>query len=247
MIRLLSIIFLGPILVIQGLFVRLTVQKLPEAPGPRAGQVGNGPPIRVLIAGDSAAAGVGADSQTKALSGRLAAHLAPAFTVSWKLIAQNGNTTADTFHWLQRHPPEPFDIAITSLGVNDITSGVSLDVWLKRQERIVALLRQKFGVTHLLLSAIPPMHLFPALPHPLRWVIGSQARRFNRALEKWTRTQPDCGFLRLSGSLDATYMAPDGFHPGPRVYELWGKTAAEAIIQKRPSYPEHSRGDSTSE
>jgi lysophospholipase L1-like esterase len=231
--RLLLILWLGPVLVLQGLFVRLTVEKLPEAPGPREGRTGNGPVLRVLIAGDSAAAGVGADSQARALAGRLAAYLAPAFTVVWKLIAQNGHTTADTFHRLRRLPPERFDIAVTSLGVNDITSGVSLETWMKRQERIVALVRQKFGVTHVLLSAVPPIHLFPALPQPLRGVIGRQAERFNRALAVWTRTQPDCDFLQPSGALKVSDMAPDGFHPGPRVYEIWGKTAAEMILRKR--------------
>ena len=233
MLHLLSIIFLGPILLMQGFFVRLSVPKLPEAPGKRKGQKGNGPSLRILITGDSAAAGVGADSQAQALSGKLTAHLAPVFTVSWKLVAKNGKTTSDLIEWLSQLPIEPFDVVVTSLGVNDITSGVSLETWLKRQEDLVNLLRLKFGATQILLSAVPPMDKFPALPRPLRWVIGSQTKRFNRALEAWVNTQPDCNFLVLPDSLEATHIAPDGFHPGPKVYELWGRSAAQAIIRHR--------------
>jgi hypothetical protein len=32
------------------------------------------------------------------------------------------------------------------------------------------------------LSGLPPMHRFPALPQPLRWYVGSRARDFNRVL-----------------------------------------------------------------
>ncbi|MEA3231254.1 MAG: SGNH/GDSL hydrolase family protein [Thermodesulfobacteriota bacterium] len=213
--------------------MRLTVPKLPEAPGKRKGRTGNGPPLRVLITGDSAAAGVGADSQAQALSGKLTAHLAPVFTVSWKLVAKNGKTTSDLIEWLSQSPRESFDVVILSLGVNDITSGVSLETWLKHQEHLVNLLRRKFGATQILLSAVPPMDKFPALPRPLCWVIGNQTNRFNRALETWVNTQPDCNFLKLPDSLDVTQIAPDGFHPGPKVYELWGKLAAQAIIRHR--------------
>ncbi|NIP82235.1 MAG: SGNH/GDSL hydrolase family protein, partial [Gemmatimonadetes bacterium] len=53
---------LAPILVAQGLFVRWRTTRLPEPPGDREGVTGAGPPLRLLVAGDSAAAGVGAST-----------------------------------------------------------------------------------------------------------------------------------------------------------------------------------------
>ena len=64
-------IALGPLLLLQGRRVRRSVPRLPEPTGPRSGCVGAGRSLRVLIAGDSAAAGVGSANQDQALSGQL--------------------------------------------------------------------------------------------------------------------------------------------------------------------------------
>jgi hypothetical protein len=65
----LTTLALGPLLLAQGLYVRRKTPLLPEPPGARSGFAGTGRLLRVLILGDSAAAGVGAASQLSALSG----------------------------------------------------------------------------------------------------------------------------------------------------------------------------------
>ena len=45
--------------------------RLPEAEGPRAGSAGEGPALRLLILGDSSAAGVGTTHQEEALLGQM--------------------------------------------------------------------------------------------------------------------------------------------------------------------------------
>ena len=54
---------LFPILIPQGLYVSITVPRLPEPTGERVGEVGHGSPLRLLIVGDSSAAGVGVATQ----------------------------------------------------------------------------------------------------------------------------------------------------------------------------------------
>ena len=64
----------APLLLWQGRRVRRDTPKLPEAEGPRDGIAGAdrpGRPLRLLIVGDSSAAGVGASVQDEALAGRL--------------------------------------------------------------------------------------------------------------------------------------------------------------------------------
>ena len=68
----LPILALAPLLFAQGVYVRRVTPRLPEAPGERSGVSGGGPALKLLILGDSAAAGVGASSQATALAGRLA-------------------------------------------------------------------------------------------------------------------------------------------------------------------------------
>jgi len=81
---------LAPFFIAQGLYVRHVTTKLPEPSGERSGIYGYGPPLSLLILGDSAASGVGVPTQSKALSGQLITALGSEYRVSWKLIAQNG-------------------------------------------------------------------------------------------------------------------------------------------------------------
>lgn len=217
----LALVSLGPLLLLQGLYVRRTTPRLPEPEGARDGQTGTGPALRLMILGDSAAAGVGAASQSEALTGHLTQALAPHFSLSWQLHAQTGRTTAETLEYLESLPALPVDVVVTSLGVNDITGNCSLKTWLRQQAALVQVLQDRFQAGHVFLSALPPMHAFPALPQPLRWYLGTQALRFNQALADWAGRTPRCSFVPLEFPLDPALMASDGFHPGPGAYRLW--------------------------
>jgi lysophospholipase L1-like esterase len=231
----LATIVLGPVLLAQGRHVRRKVRLLPEPEGLREGDSGSGPLLRLLIAGDSAAAGVGAPTQDDALSGHLVSSLAGCLRVQWKLFAYTGATTADLIRHLQQAPAAEFDVVVTSLGVNDVTGSRSLDDWRRQQGQLVALLREKFAARQILLSGLPPMHRFPALPQPLRWYVGSRARDFDRALARFAEGRAGCEFVELDyAMMDLAAMAADGFHPGPAVYRRWAQELARRIIERRP-------------
>ena len=151
------------------------------------------------------------------------------FDLHWKLIARTGATTPDTLQTLATIEPEPFDVVVTSLGVNDVTSGRSPRRWMIDQARLVALLRKEFGAQRILLSALPPMHLFPALPQPLRAYLGAQAQRYNAALREWAQDTAGCTWVSLDLAMDRSHMAHDGFHPGPPVYAAWAQRLARQI------------------
>lgn len=225
----LATVGLGPLLLLQGRHVRRVTPRLPEPEGPRRGELGQGAPLRLLVTGDSAAAGVGARHQDEALAGRLVAALAPHYRVRWALEAQTGRTTADALAHLLSLPDEPFDVVVTSLGVNDVTGRVAMAAWLAQQRELVALLQGKFGARHVLLSALPPVHRFPALPQPLRWYLGAQARRFNAGLDAWALAQPGCRFVQPEFQRVEAAMASDGFHPGPAAYGQWAQHLAGEI------------------
>jgi lysophospholipase L1-like esterase len=220
---------LAPVLLTQGLYVRRVTPRLPEPPGERSGMSGTGPPLRVLIAGDSAAAGVGADTQSCALSRQLAANLASQYCLRWRLVARTGNTIRDAIGQLDAEPRETFDAAVVSVGVNDVTGGTRTRVWLDGQRRLVDLLERKYGVRQILLSAIPPMHAFPALPNPLAWYLGARAQHLNRVSGDWSRQSGRCEFVQPSFPLEKGFIAADGFHPGPGAYSLWGAHLAGLI------------------
>src|SRR5882757_272104 len=97
---------LGPVLLAQGRYVRRVTPRLPEPEGLRQGIEGSGPLLRLLILGDSSAAGVGVATQAEALSGRLVAALATTFRVSWKLVATSGLTSAEVLKLLEAEPEQ---------------------------------------------------------------------------------------------------------------------------------------------
>src|SRR5262245_66597574 len=86
----------GPVLLVRANRLRRTALELPEPAGPRRGQVGHGACVlRLLVAGDSSAAGVGATTQRDALAWPLAERLADRLdgSVRWQLIAESGLTS----------------------------------------------------------------------------------------------------------------------------------------------------------
>jgi lysophospholipase L1-like esterase len=230
----LLILPISPLLLLQGLYVRKVTPRLPEAAGARCGETGAGSPLRLLILGDSAAAGVGAETQQQALAGQLAERLAGDYRLSWKLWAENGRTCGQCLTLLEQHAAEPFDTVLISLGVNDVTGGRSLKKWLRQQNLVIERLHGKFSARHILFTPLPPMQHFPALPQPLRWVLGSRAKQFNRALSSFIADQPNCSLLAFELPMQAEYIASDGFHPSAVTYALWAEQAAIAIKRQHP-------------
>ncbi|MGH8385103.1 MAG: SGNH/GDSL hydrolase family protein [Pseudomonas sp.] len=225
-------IMLGPVLLLQGLYTRRVTPKLPEAEGEREGVAGSGEVLRLLILGDSAAAGVGALTQTDALSGQLVSRLARDHQVMWKLWARSGLDSQSLLELLEQKTAESFDVVLLSIGVNDVTSTLTVDQWIARQQQLLATLCGTFGVRQVVISPLPPMHLFPALPQPLRWYLGNRAKRFNAHLAKLAGSEDHCTLLTIRLAPVAGSMARDGFHPGPLIYSAWADDAAIAIARR---------------
>ena len=222
-----------PLLLVQARAVRRNALILPEPPGARRGESGNGPPLRLLIVGDSSAAGVGALSQGDALSGQMARALTPHYRLSWRLEATTGATTGNTLARLARLAPEAFDIAILALGVNDVTGLTSRRHWIARQQALHQLLQDRFGVRRIYACGLPPMGLFPLLPQPLRWILGCHAHRLDAALAAIAGPGAVTRHIPFEFPQQARFFAKDGYHPSPVAYTHWARTLAERITGDR--------------
>jgi lysophospholipase L1-like esterase len=225
---------LSPLLLVQAIRLRKRALRLPEASGPRHGTTGTGPPLRLLIVGDSSAAGVGVTEQREALAGQLTQALDRHVTLTWRLIASTGATTSSTFAQLQSERLKRADIVLVILGVNDVTRGGPMAGWLRTHGQLRQLIREQTGAQHLYISEIPPLGGFPLLPNPLRWLLGRRARRFDAGLRRDLSTEPDCSYILLPDTLDPLDMASDGFHPGPVIYAAWAKEIARRILSDGP-------------
>lgn len=213
---------LGPLLVAQAVATRARLPRLPEAGGARRGETGHGPLLRLLIAGDSSAAGVGVVTQRQALAAQLAARLAKAAgaRVRWQLLARSGLTTAQTLQLLRSEPPDQADVAVVVTGVNDVVDQVPSHRAVAARAALANWLRNALAVQHVVFAPLPPIHAFPGLPQPLRWVAGADARRHDRALAEWAATRGDVTHVPLPLPFHDDAMASDGFHPGASGYRL---------------------------
>lgn len=238
---------LTPVLVAQALRTRGRMPRLPEAAGDRHGRVGRGPLLRLLIAGDSSAAGVGVVQQRDALAGHLTRALARqcAATVEWRLVARSGLNTEQTHRLLESEPFHQADLAVVVTGVNDVVEQVASHRAVAARDALANWLRNARGVHHVVFAPLPPVHRFPGLPQPLRWVAGSDARRHNAALQRWAATRADVSVAEMDLPLDASAMASDGFHPGAPAYQACGESMALHIARHvRPSLRPHPSRES---
>jgi lysophospholipase L1-like esterase len=238
-------LMLFPLLLWQGRRVRQVALQMPEAAGAREGVAGTGKVrLRILIVGDSSAAGVGAKTQAQALAGRLGEALAQRLqgAVVWQVVARTGDTTHDSLRAVASMKLHPADVMVTALGLNDMVAQVTPKQWLQRLDKLDRMAARRAGVRHVVHSGIPPVHSFPLLPNPLRWVLGMDAQNYNRGLAKWIKHWPERWWLPLPFEnelgTDSVLMAEDGFHPGPAVYALWAEqlagTIANDIVPRLP-------------
>lgn len=228
---------LAPLLGLQAVQVIRRTPRLPEASGPRQGETGQGPDLRLLILGDSSAAGVGVVTQAQALSGHLVRTLSTTYRVSWQLVARTGWTTAALRAALRDTSPGPFDIAVTALGVNDVTRLIHPDLWREQTTGVHDVLRAAFSVRRVYATTVPPLEHFPALPRPLSSVLGRHAMCLRNTLEDVSDHAADVRLITPDWGLDPGQMASDGFHPGPEIYKGWGRFAAETILSDLRAHP----------
>ena len=227
---------LSPLLVAQAVATRRRAPLLPEADGERHGVIGRGRVLRLLIVGDSSGAGVGVSRQDIALAGyltRTLAHVAEA-QVHWQLLAKSGINSAQALEMVQRERPRPADVAVVVLGVNDVIDQIPSQRAVRHRAALADWLREHAGVQHVVLAPLPPVHQFPLLPQPLRWIMGRDARRHDEAMARWAATRDDVSHVPIAISLDASCMASDGFHPGEPVYRTCGEALARHIATHIP-------------
>ncbi len=225
-----------PVLVAQAMWVVARVTRLPEAAGPREGRAGPGqdgpgqgcPEASLLILGDSSAAGVGVAVQDQALAGRLVADLARDHVVTWRLEARSGATVAGARRMLAALGPAPFDAVVICLGVNDVKNGVRRAAWRAGYAALLDEVRMSVGAVRIVATGVPPVGRFPALPDPLRRVLGARACAFDADLRALAAGR-GARHLPMDFTEEVGQMAADGFHPGAAIYAEWARRVAAML------------------
>jgi len=256
-------VLLAPVYLYQGRKIKRDTVRLPEPNGERHGQVqlsnvlespkdARKQTLNLMIVGDSAAAGVGSETQQEALVGNLIPVLTQQSaiqnqfdTLNWSLQATTGHTSFDILRrlYVLPAPSQTVDMMVLSVGVNDTTSKVSVDKWQQQIEDIIAIAQRKFGVQELIFLSLPPMAQMPAIPAPLNNFVGAKAAILDKILQQVCAANDRVTYMatdfprmieeHANGTpIDIKVMfASDGFHPSSLMYGYWAQQLSELIIQ----------------
>ena len=158
----------------------------------------------------------------------LAAHLGR--RIGWQLCARTGITTAQAASLLDE--VRPADVAVVITGVNDVLDQVPPGRAIGARQALLATLRERAGVRHVVWTPVPPMDKFEGLPQPLRWVLGQDAAAHEQALRDWARLEAGISHLPFELPVDdTTLLASDGFHPSAGLYATWADALATHIAE----------------
>ncbi|AFT71792.1 GDSL-like lipase/acylhydrolase domain protein [Alloalcanivorax dieselolei B5] len=226
----LALLLLSPWLLWQAKRTRATTPRLPEAGGEPSGRSGDtGPALRLLVVGESTAAGVGVGDHQQGLAAHLAAQLSRRHgrTVLWRTVGVNGIRAAALIGHLPRAPET--DVAIISLGVNDTTGLTRRRGYRHALTALIAELRRDKAELPVYLLAVPPMQRFTALPRPLRDLLGWRAQGLDRVQQDLARTLAGVHHLAYPPVEGKDLLAEDGYHPSEQGYALIARTVADDI------------------
>ena len=230
-----SLILLAPVLLVQGRRVRRLTPRLPPAAGPQDGTISDGPdPLRLVVVGESTAMGVGVPAHAVGLVGHTARALGRAMRrpVHWRVIGRGGATgRALLKEFIATAPPLDADVFVVILGVNDTLGFSSPAQWIGSLDAILESLRRRSRGAPIVLAAVPPMQHFPALPSPLRQVLGFRAYVLDRAAIAWAGARDAVAHVPHAYAEHAEIpeiFCSDGFHPSSLGYERWGAALAAA-------------------
>ena len=229
-----SLILLAPILFFQGRRVRRLTPRLPAARGPHQGNIPGPRPLRLLIAGESTAVGVGVATHDEGLAGQTARALAAATGrgVSWRVLGRSGASARHLVaEFIEPAPPIDADVVVIALGVNDTISVSPVGRWVKALEALFHGVRGALSGAVVIVSGVPPMQIFPAFPAPLRHVLGLRARVLDRAAIRWATGHAGVTHMphltTPPGDVPEMFCA-DRFHPSALGYARWGAALAAA-------------------
>lgn len=221
---------LFPVLLYQGKRTRRVTPRLPEASGECAGQYGEGKPaFRLLVLGESTAAGVGVETHSQGLASQLALqlHQRTGLCIAWHTYGVNGIRLGNLVSRLESAGLPGADAVLLSMGVNDTTGFTPRFRFRQQLQALRAATLSRYDAPITLLS-VPPMDKFTALPAPLRQIMGWRARQLDRAYQELARQAPgDFRYLGYPAATDPALLASDGYHPSARGYQYIAAALAE--------------------
>ena len=220
----------APVLAIQGRRLRRVTPLLPPAALPWTGSLPGDQPLRLLVIGDSTAAGVGAASQDEGLPGGLARELRARWRrgVDWTAIGESGATSRDLIErFLPTALEQDYDFVFLTIGANDALAIRTRTAFARDVRSILEALRERNPEATLMMSSLPAFYRFELLPQPLKRRLYTHSSSL------------EAGAREVVAGFDGAFMSPkpppytdgffatDLFHPSAIGYRDWARFVIE--------------------
>src|SRR5439155_26417509 len=131
-----------------------------------------------------------------------------------------------------------------ALHTNEFNPDGSVAFWVTTRSRasLAACLFASLALLPLV-WVVAPLASFPALPWPLRTILGWRSTALQAAADQLMGRLPQFVVERFSMPLGPELFSSDGFHPNRQVHALWGEEIAVLALplvqaqKRRPRQP----------
>ncbi|GLY02280.1 MULTISPECIES: SGNH/GDSL hydrolase family protein [Actinoplanes] len=223
-----------PVVAVQAMWKRHRTVAIPVADGPASGVVPGRDdlrPLRVVVLGDSVAAGYGVATHDEGFGGSLARDLAERTgrPVAWSAVGRYGATSRRIRHRILPLIVERADVAVLLAGPNDVLGDRPPQEWAEHLGVIVDDLARR--AEQVMVAGIPPFDHLPCMPRILGRHLARRAVVLDRAARQVCAERPSVTWVdgELLLPFVPEYFAADGFHPSAPGYRRWAAAVAGAI------------------
>lgn len=189
--------------------------------------------LRILLIGDSSAAGVGVDTIEQSLGGHLCRllHDTTKLNVSVRIAGNNSATANQLRDYVVPHiEHEHFDFIALNVGTNDAKNFHRGSTFCKNFGTLLYALKSKFPAAQIIWSGIIDLEELEMLPKPLNKILGIRSRILNHNGQILCAERGALAPGNKEWKVITENFSKDGFHASSLGYERWAQGIADYII-----------------
>jgi len=191
----------------------------------------DGPPLTLVVLGDSSATGPGLEQPEHVWFRRALAELALPRPVEVVSLAVGGSRVGDTLARLDDAAAAGADLVLVAVGSNDAIHGTPSRRFEQQFEQLVAALEQQADVVAV--TNIGDLGNIARVPAPLKTVLSARGRAISHRIERVAARHERTVLLDVGASnegfRDVGVFGPDLFHPNELGHSLWAAAATPAL------------------
>ncbi len=235
---------LFPVYAWEGAKARRRIERMPPPPGPLVGAVGaeletarQSADMKVLVLGDSSAAGVGVDTVGEALGARLAERLfaATGLTVFWRMAGSNSAVSADVRDFIVPNVArDTFTHVVLMIGTNDAKNFHGGRRFKRSFGTLLYAIRARWPEARIVWSPPVDMLRVPALPRRLAYVLELRARVIRRIGARLCQERGAVASITLP-RVEPLGFSRDGFHASAAGYSYIAGHLLGYVLAEKPT------------